>query len=320
VSDDASNALDSGRNLIKSEHPHKLYGKEGAHMSKRTNGAKRAANIVHALKCPVCGNPVRVEEGGRLLCPENHSFDFAKQGYVNVLTRPAGGHYNKDLFEARRRIMMDSGLYAPFHEATADLIRKIPLPATRPSVIADIGCGEGTHLHRVLEELSGLNVAGAGLDIAKEGVQLAARDFQNAVWLVGDLAQSPFADGSINAILNILSPSNYEEFTRMLAPGGRLIKAVPGAGYLRELRETLYSDERRTYSNEETIGLFDRHFHRIETIPLRYSVRLVRAQLEDLVRMTPLSWSPDPEAVREFLDRDFAEITVELDLLVGEPK
>ncbi|WP_156484813.1 putative RNA methyltransferase [Bhargavaea cecembensis] len=288
-------------------------------MSKRTDGARRASNIVHALKCPVCGNPVRVEEGGRLQCRESHSFDFAKQGYVNVLTRPAAGHYNKELFEARRRIMRDSGLYAPFHEAAADLIREFHVPASAPSVIADIGCGEGTHLHRVLEELSGLNVAGAGLDIAKEGVQLAARDFQNAVWLVGDLAQSPFADGSINTILNILSPSNYEEFTRMLAPGGRLIKVVPGAGYLKELRETLYSDERRTYSNEETTGLFDRNFRRTETIPLRYSVRLGRAQLEDLVRMTPLSWSPDPEAVRNFLARESAEITVELDLLVGEP-
>ena len=289
-------------------------------MSKRIDGARRAARIVHALKCPVCGKPVGVEDEGRLLCPENHSFDFAKQGYVNVLTRPAGGHYDKELFEARRRIMMDSGLYAPFHKAAADLVRKVSFPQDGPGIIADIGCGEGTHLHRILGELVGHNVIGAGLDIAKEGVQLAARDFQDAVWLVGDLAQSPFADHSIHVILNILSPSNYEEFTRMLAPGGRLIKAVPGAGYLRELREALYSDERRTYSNEDTIDLFDRHFRRTETIPLRYSVRLGRAQLEDLVRMTPLSWSPDPEAARKFLDRESAEITVELELLVGEPR
>lgn len=289
-------------------------------MSKRIDGAMRAARIAHALKCPVCGNPVQVEESGRLLCPENHSFDFAKQGYVNMLTRPAAGHYNKELFEARRRIMVDSGLYAPFHEAAADLIREVPLPASRPAVITDIGCGEGTHLHRILEELGGLNVAGAGLDIAKEGVQLAARDFQDAVWLVGDLAQSPFADGSVHAILNILSPSNYEEFSRMLAPGGRLVKAVPGAGYLRELREALYTDERRTYSNEGTVELFDRHFRRTAMVPLRYSVLLRRAQLEDLVRMTPLSWSPDPEAVSRFLDCESAEITVELDLLIGEPR
>lgn len=288
-------------------------------MSKRTDGARRAARIVHALKCPVCGNPVHIEDDGRLLCMENHSFDFAKQGYVNVLTRPAGGHYDKELFEARRRIMMDSGLYAPFHKAVADLVRERSLPSVMPGVLADIGCGEGTHLHRILQQLSGMDVMGAGLDIAKEGVQLAARDFQDAVWLVGDLAQSPFADHSIHVILNILSPSNYEEFTRMLAPGGLLIKAVPASGYLRELREALYSDKRRTYSNEETIGLFDRHFRRTETIPLRYSVRLDRLQLEDLVRMTPLSWSPDPAAVKAFLNRDFAEITVELDLLVGEP-
>ena len=37
------------------------------------------------LICPICEKPLRREES-RLVCPENHSFDMARQGYVNLLT------------------------------------------------------------------------------------------------------------------------------------------------------------------------------------------------------------------------------------------
>ena len=37
------------------------------------------------LICPICEKPLRREET-RLVCPENHSFDMARQGYVNLLT------------------------------------------------------------------------------------------------------------------------------------------------------------------------------------------------------------------------------------------
>ena len=37
------------------------------------------------LRCPICGAQLN-NEGKRCVCPQNHSFDVARQGYVNLLT------------------------------------------------------------------------------------------------------------------------------------------------------------------------------------------------------------------------------------------
>ncbi|WP_040227191.1 putative RNA methyltransferase [Bhargavaea cecembensis] len=285
-------------------------------MNRRMEGAESLNKLAGALRCPVCGSSVSVDGQPALACENRHSFDLAKQGYVNLLSRQPAGSYSKELFESRRRIITGSGLYDPLHEALSNLIR--PILANREAVLADIGCGEGSHLHALLETC-GPGLKGAGLDIAKEGIIQAARNYPGAAWIVGDLAASPFADGRTDIILNLLSPSNYGEFKRMLAPGGMLIKVIPGSGYLKELREALHGGSARAaYSNEETAGLFERHFKRSGTIPLRYEADLDRAQLADLARMTPLGWSPDPDRLGGFLNRDRASITVELDILIGE--
>ncbi|MEU8181783.1 putative RNA methyltransferase [Micromonospora sp. NPDC049044] len=44
--------------------------------------------ILHRLRCPVCGEPLSETTAGTtraLRCPRRHSFDIARQGYVNLL-------------------------------------------------------------------------------------------------------------------------------------------------------------------------------------------------------------------------------------------
>ena len=36
-------------------------------------------------QCPICSEPLG-REGNSLVCPNRHSFDIARQGYVNLLT------------------------------------------------------------------------------------------------------------------------------------------------------------------------------------------------------------------------------------------
>src|SRR5699024_8950783 len=79
-----------------------------------------------------------------------------------------------------------------------------------------------------------------GLDVSKEGVIMAAKNYKDTIWLVGDLANTPIGDGSCQVILNIFSPANYMEFKRVLAPNGLVVKVVPRANYLKELREVLF--------------------------------------------------------------------------------
>lgn len=40
--------------------------------------------LAQALRCPVCGGPLLLV-GRSLRCPKAHSFDLAKEGYVNLL-------------------------------------------------------------------------------------------------------------------------------------------------------------------------------------------------------------------------------------------
>ncbi|MGH3429565.1 MAG: putative RNA methyltransferase, partial [Mycobacteriales bacterium] len=42
------------------------------------------AEILTRLTCPICGGPID-QVGGALRCPNNHSFDVARQGYVTML-------------------------------------------------------------------------------------------------------------------------------------------------------------------------------------------------------------------------------------------
>ncbi|MFG2047207.1 putative RNA methyltransferase [Micromonospora sp. NPDC048935] len=43
--------------------------------------------ILDRLRCPVCGEPLGLTTDARALrCPRRHSFDIARQGYVNLLT------------------------------------------------------------------------------------------------------------------------------------------------------------------------------------------------------------------------------------------
>lgn len=287
---------------------------------KKINSAMLVGKFVDALKCPLCENDMRVADLKSLVCKKKHTFDFAKQGYVNLLSRPASTtQYNKELFGARHNIVFHSNLYRPMHEAMQTVITEFMDVSAEPFIMADLGCGEGSHLQKILEGCNFATMTGIGLDVSREGIFMAAKRYGQGIWFVGDLAKSPFKDQSLNVILNILSPANYKEFKRILAHDGLVIKVVPGANYLKELREAFFPhSEKRAYQNDDTVALFKRHFLLLDEIHLMYTKKLQQEELEQLVKMTPLAWSAKAETIKEFMNRDCAEITVDLDILVGK--
>lgn len=87
---------------------------------------------------------------------------------------------------------------------------------------------------------------------------MATNHAASAFWCVADLTNLPFAPASFDTILNLFSPSNYQEFDRILKPGGQVIKVVPAASYLKELRQAFYPDDsaKQVYSNERVVDKF----------------------------------------------------------------
>ena len=54
-------------------------------MKKREQSALNASDISSSLRCPLCHETVTIDDLKSIKCCNNHTFDFAKQGYVNML-------------------------------------------------------------------------------------------------------------------------------------------------------------------------------------------------------------------------------------------
>ncbi len=66
-------------------------------MTNKEKSAERLSEIAEVLRCPFCHTSMKVMNLKSLICLNNHTFDFAKQGYVNMMTRPANSHYDKKI-------------------------------------------------------------------------------------------------------------------------------------------------------------------------------------------------------------------------------
>ncbi|MFJ8065874.1 methyltransferase domain-containing protein [Psychrobacillus sp. NPDC096426] len=287
-------------------------------MTNRIKSAHHVSGFESIFKCPICDSSMSVYELQSLVCANNHTYDFSKQGYINMLSHSIKTKYGNDLFEARRKLIAEGHFFEPLSSAIAQIIKE----QKNPAFILDTGCGEGSHLSSICDTVSadlGNPITGVGIDISKEGILAAAKNYTNKVWLVADLAKMPFQDEQFDIILNILSPSNYAEFKRLLKDDGLVIKVVPQTDYLKELREVVYDEpEKQAYSNADTVDLFKENFQMISTSRIRYTIDLDKPFIHALVRMTPLTWATPEEKLKDFLDKDSAEITVDLEVLIGK--
>ncbi|MBQ2952728.1 MAG: methyltransferase domain-containing protein [Clostridia bacterium] len=185
-----------------------------------------AADRLGCLVCPVCRAPL-TRAGDDLACPARHRLNVNRKGCLNVLSQQVDSCYDAALFDARRRVFA-AGCY----DAVAEAIEAL-LP-TGDHRLLDAGCGDGWYLDALLSRHE--SWCGAGADISRDAIFRATDLPCTALWLVADLRRLPFADGSFTAVMDVLTPASYDEFRRVLAPGGLLIKVYPGCGYLKELR------------------------------------------------------------------------------------
>ncbi|GKU80487.1 putative RNA methyltransferase [Paenibacillus sp. L3-i20] len=289
--------------------------------NKKIINARLLSQYEDMFRCPICSTSVEVVNLSSLICSNHHCFDLSKQGYVNLLTHSVKTKYDKKLFESRKMIN-ESGFFDPLINRICENIMLDLEPVSKPIKILDVGCGEGSHLsaiqQRVVEQ-SQCNLLGAGIDISKEGIIIASRSFSNLIWCVVDLSHCPFTDKQFNFILNILSPSNYAEFHRMLKDDGMVMKVIPGSKYLQELRGIFYKQtDRSVHSNESSIALFKRNFDLVDIQGVQYSATMDNKQIEQMVRMTPLSWGVSEENVQQVLGKTKLEITFDFLVLLGK--
>lgn len=240
-------------------------------------------------------------EAQRVICPQGHSFDVARSGYINLLQpqdrRSKQPGDTKEAVAARRRLH-DLSVTAPLAHAIAEFVKP-----QRGDVILDAGCGDGFYLGSMAHETG---CGGRGIDISIPAVNAAAQRFPGCEWIVANADRLvPYADGSFDAVLSITGRMNSGEFRRVLREDGKLLVAIPSPEDLIELRGTGRDRAPRT------IETFAGEFKLVEQRRATAQADLDAAAVEDVLVAVyrPLRAKP-LEAMR---------LTFSLDLLLFRP-
>ncbi|UOQ49278.1 methyltransferase domain-containing protein [Gracilibacillus caseinilyticus] len=270
---------------------------------------ERAAHLIgkhrSLFQCPICKEAVTIKDTS-VICTSNHQFDLAKKGYVNFFSKASPKDYDKQLFEARYQVIQ-SGMYDLLHQKIVNILTS---GADKSTNMLDVGCGEGSHLQQI-QQRSDRDLVAVGIDIAKDGILTAAKYHPDMIWAVADLAQSPFQGGKFDIILNILSPANYQEFKRLLADNGMLIKVIPRADYLKEIREQVMQQDSQHYSNTEVINNCRKQFDHIQVETIQYTWEVPSDLHTALWNMTPLTWGKK-------MKKSYQSITIDFDIIIAK--
>ena len=188
------------------------------------------------LRCPRCKSGF-IATAGVFACRSGHSFDLAREGYVNLLRSgrrraAAGGDGPGQL--RHRTEFLDAG---HLDALTTTIVRLVERSPRSPRHVLDAGSGTGHDLARIAASLPG-SVIGLGLDISKDAARQAAGRWPTPAFAVADLwAEWPVRDAAIDLVVSIFAPKNFPETSRVLRPGGWLVVAYPCADHLIELRD-----------------------------------------------------------------------------------
>lgn len=254
--------------------------------------------------CPVCGEALRREEI-RYTCPAGHSFDIAKEHYVNLL--PANRQHSKapgddKAMTAARTRFLEGGWYLPLRNELCKLA-EAHLPTG--GALLDAGCGEGWYTAALAQVATARGGRVAGVDLSKPAVKKAARRCPSAEIAVCSVYHLPLRDASVDVLVDCFSPLSTEEFYRVLKPGGIFLYVVPGPRHLWELKEILYD---RPYENQEKVEQYP-GFGSPAVTAVETAFTLSQPEdIQALYHMTPYTWKTPKEGAERLAE--VRELTV----------
>lgn len=248
-----------------------------------------------ALACPLDEKPLSRSDSA-WSCPDGHSFDIAKQGYVNLLPvqqkRSHDPGDSKAMVAARQRFL-NAGHYQPVAEAVSHAVlshAEVQSAANPPFSCLDAGCGEGYYLRQLADVATNSQpLSLMGLDISKWAVLAAAKQDDKQAplssWVVGSNAHLPVQTGTLDSVLCMFGFPVVSEFARVLKTGGVLLQVEAGPNHLRELREIIYPTLK---AERSSVSEAPEGFNHHNSEKLSYSLALNGSnEIADLLAMTP---------------------------------
>lgn len=264
--------------------------------------------------CPVCGDPLqRHPPAKHYACQNQHSYDVAKEGYLNLL--PVQYKHSKEPGDSKammtaRREFLEAGFYEPMAKAVAMMIDAINTKGQDLSLL-DLGCGEGYYNRKLADCcVHSDRIALHGIDIAKFAVAAAAKKQPQARFIVASSNRLPYPDRYFDIVLRIFAPSDDNELQRVLKPTGRLLTVIPGPRHLWQLKEFIYA-EVKEHAEESPAP---QGFERLAAQRISYKITPNPQQRMALLQMTPFAWRAN-ENVQLALN-SVSELEIETDFIL----
>ncbi|MBR0137675.1 MAG: methyltransferase domain-containing protein [Erysipelotrichaceae bacterium] len=234
------------------------------------------------LLCPKCREQLTLNN--RIYrCPNNHCYDQAKEGYVNlVLANQKHSANPGDSSDSlvSRAAFLSRGYYRKLAEGLCSVLGEYLKDG---DVLLDAGCGTGYYLNYIISHLP-LKLEYFGCDVAKKGVAMSAKNCPEATLFVGNVFHLPVADASLDALMSVFCPYSGQEFGRVVKDGGYVIAVTPGKEHLYQIKELVYENP---YYNAEA-GYDLPGFELVKQFNIRYEADFENNEdITTLWNMTP---------------------------------
>lgn len=257
------------------------------------------------LICPNCSEKLFPKERG-VSCEKGHSFDKAKEGYINLLLanhkRKLDPGDNKEMINAREEFLLQ-GYYDFLIELIISQVQTLQSMHFADSTIMnllDVGCGSGFYTRKIQNAISDISIV--GLDISKNAIVKASKKDKISTYIVGSAFRLPVAENTVDIILNVFSPLDLSQANRVLAGNGYILKVIPEGSHMKEVAGLVYENvipHDSTFLSEinEDENLLIHEVINIEKITL-----LKKETVISLINMTPYKYKFDEATLQKITD------------------
>ena len=243
------------------------------------------------IACPVCKKElIRNDKSYR--CENNHNFDIAKEGYLNLNLRNSQNTGDNPLMIKARKNFLEKGYYDFLKNEVNSLLNK-------EDKLVDLACGEGYYTRDFICEDK------VGIDLSKSGLKIASKSDKSTLYILNSIFRNPLYDESADKVITIFAPIAKEEIRRILKQNGEFILVKPDVYHLYELKDVLYE---KPYLNEiEDIDIPGLKL--INEIKISDKRKVISEDLNNLFMMTPYFNTTSPEDKVKLQSIEELEIT-----------